>query len=122
MFDPYDSVTRECQVCKPRPQFRTVQDHGLTESLCKVTEPPGAGARLDFARRPLTDPSAMPQDSAAFPVTCTCAECGFSLTVTEDDTTTVPDGLSPQHQARIVLEDHGWSSADDPPLCSACST
>lgn len=62
----------------------------------------------------------MPQ-SAAFPVTCTCAECGFSLTVGKDDTDGVPGDLSPRHKARIVLEDHGWSSADDPPLCSACT-
>ncbi len=41
----------EWQVCKLRPHFRTVQDHGLIESLCKVTGRPDAGARLDFARR-----------------------------------------------------------------------
>jgi hypothetical protein len=62
--------------------------------------------------------SAMPQDTAAFPVECTCVECGSSLTVTEDDADGVPGDLSPWHSARVVLEDYGWSRASEPPLCS----
>jgi len=60
MFDLCSSIARECQVCKPRPQFRTVQDHGLTESPCKVTEPPDAGARrvCTFIREHMAPPEA----------------------------------------------------------------
>lgn len=57
----------------------------------------------------------------SFPVECTCSECGFSISVIAEDAATVPGDLSPQHQARVVLEDWGWSHASEPPLCSACS-
>jgi len=54
-----------------------------------------------------------------------CTHCGFSLTLTETATETaagVPDGLPDRYQARILLEDHGWSSADDRALCSSCNS
>jgi len=69
---------------------------------------------------PLTDPLS-PMETDSFPITHECTDCGFRLTVTEDDTNGVPGGLSARYQARIVLEDHGWSSADDPALCSSCN-
>ena len=61
-------------------------------------------------------------DSEPFPVKCTCSQCGFSLTVTHEDAADIPGDLSARHQARVVLEDHGWSYAEEPPLCSACSS
>jgi len=58
----------------------------------------------------------------SFPVETECTGCGFSLTVAEEDAEGIPGGLSPQHQARVVLEDHGWSPASDPALCSSCNS
>jgi hypothetical protein len=55
----------------------------------------------------------------SFPVEPECTECGFSLTVSEEDAADVPGDLSPRHKARVVLEDHGWSHASEPALCSS---
>jgi hypothetical protein len=58
----------------------------------------------------------------AYPVEVTCSQCGFSLSVSKKDGADVPDDLSPEAKARVVLEDHGWSTMGDRPLCDDCAS
>ena len=57
----------------------------------------------------------------SYSVEIECSECGFSLTVEEKDIRHVPEDLSPEAKARVVLEDHGWSGLSKEPLCDSCA-
>lgn len=51
-----------------------------------------------------------------------CADCGRTVTVTEDDLKSDPNKLSPWERVRRELEDQGWGESGNPPLCPSCNS